>query len=80
MLNDSGQMVSLYQLTINNYEKLQIFRIMQSDNLPENSVIKKFINETFHIENEYVMQLNPLKYDPIPQYIIEECDREYTET
>ncbi len=80
VLNDSGQMVSLYQSTTNNYEKLQIFRIMQSDNLPKNSVIKKFINETFHIENEYVMQLNPLKYDPIPQYIIEECDREYTDT
>ncbi|MEN8265226.1 MAG: AAA family ATPase [Nitrospirota bacterium] len=75
VLNDNDQMISLYQSTNNNYEKLQIFRIMNAGNLPDNDVIQKFINETFHIENEYVMQLNPLKYDFIPQYIISECDK-----
>ena len=44
-----------------------------------NSVIKKFVNETFHIENDYLFQLNPLEYDTIPQYIIEECDKEIAE-
>lgn len=41
-----------------------------------NSVIKKFVNETFHIENDYLFQLNPCEYDTIPQYIIEKCDKE----
>ncbi len=74
IINDDTQMLSLYQAANNNYEKLQIFRIINAGNLPDNDVIQKFINETFHIENEYVMQLNPLKYDSIPQYVISECD------
>ncbi len=74
VINDNSQMISLYQSTNNNYEKLQIFRIIKAGNLHENDVIQKFIHETFHIENEYVMQLNPLKYDFIPKYIISECD------
>ncbi len=75
VINDDTQMLSLYQATSNNYEKLQIFRIMNTGKPPVDERIQKFINETFHIENEYVMQLNPLKYDFIPQYIISECDR-----
>ena len=35
----------------------------------------KFINETFHIENEYIMQLNPRKYELVPSFIIDECNR-----
>ena len=72
-------MYVLYQNAGNNYEKLQIYRIiMQAESqseLHKNSVIRKFINETFHVENEYVMQLDPSKFSPVPQYIIDECDR-----
>ncbi len=80
VINDDSQMIFLYQSTNNNYEKLQIFRVMNAGNLPDNDVIQKFINETFHIENEYVMQLNPLKYDFIPQYILAECDKRIVTT
>ena len=31
----------------------------------EDGVLQKFVNETFHIENEYVMQLNPHKFDNV---------------
>lgn len=34
-----------------------------------------FVNESFHIENEYVMQLNPHKFDNVPEYVVLECDR-----
>ncbi|MCG6867429.1 MAG: hypothetical protein LJE91_01485 [Gammaproteobacteria bacterium] len=77
-LNDGNCMHLLYQNTSNNYEKLQLYRIiMQGDSqsdLHENKVIRKFINEAFHVENEYVAQLDPSKYSPVPQYIIDECD------
>lgn len=65
----------LYQNSGSNYEKLQIYRIMFNEN-SSNSVIKKFVNETFHIENDYLFQLNPCEYDTVPQYIIDECDKE----
>ncbi len=68
-------MKMLYQNSRSNYEKLQLYRIMYNDN-SSNSVIKKFVNETFHVENDYLFQLNPCKYDTIPQFIIDECDKE----
>jgi ABC-type Mn2+/Zn2+ transport system ATPase subunit len=71
-LNDKNQMLSLYKNTTNNYEKLQMFRII--DEQHDSAVIKKYIDETFHIENEYVMQLNPCKYEIIPEFIVQECD------
>ena len=66
-------MIDLYKLTNNSYEKLQIYRVINDDN-SDNKVVKKFINETFHIENDYLFQLNPCKYNVIPGYIINECD------
>ena len=56
-------------------KKFKLYRILFNEN-NSNSVIKKFVNETFHIENDYLFQLNPCEYDAIPQYIIDECDKE----
>lgn len=71
-------MKKLYHNSASNYEKLQIYRIMFNDN-NSNSVIRKFVNETFHIENDYLFQLNPCEYDTVPQYIIDECNKEILE-
>lgn len=68
---DNNLMIWLYNKTSNNYEKLQIYRIIQSS---DNPVIRKFVNEAYHIENDYLFQLNPREYEIIPQYIIKECD------
>lgn len=56
------------------YEKIQLFRII-TDGKHDDHVISKFINESYHIENEYVMQLNPVKFDSVPEYVVEECAR-----
>lgn len=55
------------------YEKIQLFRIFSGDH--DDDIIRKFINESYHIENEYVMQLNPHKFESIPEYVVEECSR-----
>jgi hypothetical protein len=34
----------------------------------------KYIHESYHIENEYIMQLNPHKFDFIPEHVVRECD------
>lgn len=72
-VKDETQMRVLYQQAANNYEKLQLYRIIFGDN-HENRVISKFVNETYHLENDYLYQLNPCKYQLIPKYIIDECD------
>jgi len=74
-LHEDEYMRSRYQKSENNYEKLQLFRIMNGGR-HQNNIITKYINETFHIENEYIMQLNPCKYETTPNFIIEECDKE----
>ena len=55
---------------------MQLYRIAFNEN-HENDIIKKFINETFHVENDYIFQVDPRKYDTVPQYIIDECDKRF---
>jgi wobble nucleotide-excising tRNase len=72
-LCDKSEMTKVYQQCDSDYEKLQVFRIINEDH--DNSVIRKYINESFHIENEYICQLNPCKYEVVPEFIVEECDQ-----
>lgn len=73
-ISDREAMIATYKAAGNNYEKLQLFRIINNEN-HGSDVVKKYINESFHIENEYIMQLNPHKYDCVPEHIISECDK-----
>jgi hypothetical protein len=66
-------MKGLYNTCSNSYEKLQVFRLIAPKS--GNSVMQKFINETYHIENEFICQLDPVKFDTIPEYVILECDK-----
>ncbi|NOR49077.1 MAG: hypothetical protein GQ533_13730 [Methanosarcinaceae archaeon] len=76
ILTDDKKMKEIYSKTDNNYEKLHIYRIFfNSKDATESSVIRKFINEAFHVENDYIYQLNPRKYQMVPQFVIDECDK-----
>lgn len=68
----------IYNSSICNYDKLQIFRIIFKSNYCD-SIVNKFINETYHIENDFLFQLDPHVFDIVPQYILDECDREVSE-
>jgi energy-coupling factor transporter ATP-binding protein EcfA2 len=70
---DNNTLKMLYHASANGYEKLQVFRLLGID--AGNSVIQKFINESYHIENEFICQLDPGKFDTIPAYVIAECDK-----
>jgi energy-coupling factor transporter ATP-binding protein EcfA2 len=72
-LNDFGVMKTKYESTNVGYEKIQLFRLIKGKH--EDDIISKFINESYHIENEYVMQLDPRESDSIPEYVVNECDR-----
>ena len=72
-ITDAGALKLLYKSSTNGYEKLQIFRLLNLN--IDNSVIQKFINETYHIENELICQLDPEKFDTIPEYIVSECNK-----
>ncbi len=73
--SDILQLKKEYDTTQSNYEKLQLYRLINKDN-SGNSIVRRFVNETFHVENDYLFQLNPREYDTVPEYIINECDKE----
>lgn len=75
IFNNTDFMLNLYKELENNYEKLQVYRIININNSQDN-IVKKFVNETYHIENDYLYQLNPCRYQVVPSYIIEQCNSE----
>jgi hypothetical protein len=72
-LKNTAALKELYDNCLNGYEKLQVFRLFEIE--IDNSVLQKFINETYHIENEYICQLDPTQFDLIPEYVILACDK-----
>jgi hypothetical protein len=77
LLKDDKKMKELYNSIDNNYEKLHIYRIIFDDkkDIIHSDIIQKFINQSFHIENDYIYQLDPCNFQVVPQYIIEECNK-----
>ncbi|MGD1895371.1 MAG: hypothetical protein ACFB16_00290, partial [Phormidesmis sp.] len=78
LILDDDKLLDLYVKTDRNYKKLHLYRILferRPNEEVESSAIKKFIDQAFHIETDYIYQLNPAKYQTVPQYVIDECDR-----
>jgi ABC-type Mn2+/Zn2+ transport system ATPase subunit len=75
--NDNAQLIKIYKNTEDSFAKIILFRIL-IDGLEKikkpDDVFMKFINEIYHIENDFLFQLNPEKFDITPQFIIEVCD------
>lgn len=72
---------NLYSIETNAYFKIQLFREM-NELLIKNeiritqmdSAWYKFIDETYHIENDYLYFLDILKFNIVPSYIIDNVD------
>ena len=67
-----------YRKQTNNYFKLQIFRTFidltgKRDQIKDESLIK-YIDETYHIENDYIYFFDLQKYEVVPDFIIKSCD------
>lgn len=77
ILIDNYLIFSLYTNCRNNYEKLHMFRIIYDgrDSIVEDRVVRKFFNEVYHLENDTIYQLSPMKYQTVPQYVIDACDK-----
>lgn len=74
---DESEVKKRFEATTIGYDKIQLYRIyreLHNTVNKDDGVVQKFLNESFHIENEYVMQLNPHKFDNVPEYIVQECE------
>jgi hypothetical protein len=75
-LKDRSVLKAKFEATDVGYEKVQIFRIastLDPNTLGGDPAFKKFVNESYHIENEYVMQLNPREFDAVPEHVVQAC-------
>ena len=75
-LKDREVLKAKFEHTDVGYEKVQIFRIaslLDPDTTGGDAAFKKFVNESYHIENEYVMQLNPREFDAVPEHVVQAC-------
>lgn len=71
-----AEMVVLYRSSASGYEKVQIYRMLKDGEMKRGSAIKKYVDETFHVQNDFLFQLNPREYKIVPQYILNYCDSE----
>ena len=64
----------LYFAESNEYLQIQLFRALfevnPSKEIKEEDVLVKFINESYHIENDYAYYLDMMKFETVPEYIV----------
>jgi hypothetical protein len=70
-------LLNLFNEENNSYFRLQVFRVLLTV-LDLRSKIKddpllKYIDEQFHIENDYMFYLDLMKYDVVPEFVIPKC-------
>lgn len=70
----SEALLKNYEDEDNNYLKLQIFRayleVKDIRNKINDDVVLKFVDDIYHIENDFTYCLDFMKYDIVPNYII----------
>ncbi len=75
---NEGTISCLYFKESNKYLKLQLFRalfeICPAKEINEDDVLLKFIHESYHIENDYAYYLDMIKFEVIPEFIIDTID------
>lgn len=71
----ASTILSQYKDETNNYLKIQLFRVYielkEIRKKIDDDVVLKFVDGVYHLENEYTYNLNILKFDVVPKYIID---------
>ena len=59
------------------YFRLQAFRVLLAvldlKSKINDDVLMKYIDEQFHVENDYMFTLDFVKYDTVPDFVIPKC-------
>lgn len=71
-LEDPGKMLLEFDGASCNYEKLQIARIALQGTVEE-PILKERMDDSVHAGNGYLYQLNPRKFELVPQFLVDSC-------
>lgn len=78
---NNDKILQMYNSEVNNYKKVQLFRIYLeiSNNRnkikEQDNILLKFIDEIYHIENDYIFSLDLIKFDVMPSFIMINIDK-----
>lgn len=72
-VSDAKAMYEAFQSAQCNYEKLQIARI-SLNGCHVDRVAKKMLDETLHVDNGYIFQLDPREFELVPESLIARCE------
>lgn len=76
-INNLENMKSIFDGCSCKYEKLQIARIaLDGENIDR--VSKKLLDETLHVDNGYIFQLDPRVFEMVPDSVIEQCEAAFS--
>lgn len=78
---DGSELLSLYTLETNNFFRLLILRAYTERNTDardrmkkQDDVLRKYVDETYHIENDYLYSLDVRVFDIVPQHYRKNSD------
>lgn len=65
-------MLDLFDAPVSNYEKLQLARIATQVRM-DDKVLKERMDDSVHVGNGYLYQLDPSKFELVPSQLVERC-------
>lgn len=71
------ELANTYSTEANDYFKVQVFRILLEIHGLRSKIddpLLKYIDEQFHIENDYVFFLDYTKYNTVPTFVLPKCE------
>lgn len=74
-LNNPTKMLAIFDASSSNYEKLQLARIA-TEACTDDKVLKERMDESVHVGNGFLYQLDPTKFELVPSQLVERCREE----
>lgn len=74
-IHDSTKILAIFDTSSSNYEKLQLARIA-TDACTDDKVLKERMDESVHVGNGFLYQLDPTKFELVPSQLVERCREE----
>lgn len=74
-LNNPTKMLSIFDASRSNYEKLQLSRIA-TEACTDDKVLKERMDESVHVGNGFLYQLDPTRFELVPSQLVKRCREE----
>lgn len=71
-LNNPTKMLEIFDASSSNYEKLQLARIA-TEACTDDKVLKERMDESVHVGNGFLYQLDPTRFELVPSQLVERC-------